>query len=89
MQVSGSEGREPHILESGQFDLVLVNILAKVIISMAPSLAARLSPGGHLIAAGLIESQEGEVMTAFQSADLQAVDRSQEQDWVCLVAQRR
>ena len=33
-------------LEAGQFDLVLVNILAPVIIGMAPALAARLRPAG-------------------------------------------
>ncbi|MFN2165975.1 MAG: 50S ribosomal protein L11 methyltransferase, partial [Anaerolineae bacterium] len=83
----GGEDRTVGILETGQFDLVLVNILAKVIIGMAPSLAARLGPGGRLIAAGLIESQEEQVRGAFQAAGLQIVGRTQEQDWVCLVAQ--
>jgi ribosomal protein L11 methyltransferase len=77
-----------HLLESGQFDLALVNILARVIIAMAPALSARLPAGGYLIAAGLIESQEEEVVTAFQAAALQVVERTQEQDWVCLLAQR-
>jgi ribosomal protein L11 methyltransferase len=81
--------RGPHLLETGQFDLVLINILARVIMGMVPALGARLSPGGRLIAAGLIESQENEVAAAFQAAGLQVLDRTQEQDWVCLVAQHR
>jgi ribosomal protein L11 methyltransferase len=84
----GGEARRVSFLETGQFDLVLVNILARVIIGMAPSLAARVGPGGLLIAAGLIESQEEQVRDAFQAAGLQIIDRAQEQDWVRLVAQR-
>lgn len=78
---------EPGLLEGGEFDLVVVNILAPVIISMAPALAARLARCGFLIAAGLIESQEADVRRNFAAQGLQIVDRAQEQDWVCLVAQ--
>jgi ribosomal protein L11 methyltransferase len=81
--------REPQLLESGQFDLVLVNILARVILGMIPALGDRLSPGGRLVTAGLIESQEEEVVASLQAAGLQVIERTQEQDWVCLVAQHR
>jgi ribosomal protein L11 methyltransferase len=81
--------RKPQLLESGQFDLVLVNILARVILGMVPALGDRLSPSGRLITAGLIESQEEEVIAALQAAGLQVIERTQEQDWVCLVAQHR
>lgn len=74
------------LLDSGQFDLIAVNILAPVIIGMAPALAARLAPGGCLIAAGLVDSQESEVVAAFHAQGLQVVDRAQEKDWICLIA---
>jgi ribosomal protein L11 methyltransferase len=74
------------LLDSGQYDLVLVNILAPVIIGLAPALAARLAPEGRLIVAGLIESQEGDVEAALQAQRLLVADRSQEKDWVALVA---
>jgi ribosomal protein L11 methyltransferase len=73
-------------LGAGQFDLVVVNILAPVIVGMAPALAARLTSGGCLIAAGLVDSQESEVVAAFGAQGLRVVDRSQEKDWVCLTA---
>jgi ribosomal protein L11 methyltransferase len=76
----------PELLDSGQFDLIAVNILAPVIIGMAPALAARLAPGGCLIVAGLVDSQESEVVTAVQAQGLQVVDRAQEKDWICLIA---
>lgn len=77
------------LLETGQFDVILVNILAHVIISLAPAIPARLAPTGTVIAAGLIDAQEQLVAEAFQAVGLQIVGRSQEKDWVSLAARRR
>jgi ribosomal protein L11 methyltransferase len=74
------------LLDSGNFDLILINILAAVILSLTPSLAERLAPTGHLVVAGLIESQETEVRQAFRNHGLGVVERTQEKDWVALVA---
>jgi ribosomal protein L11 methyltransferase len=76
------------LLAEGEFDLLLVNILAPVIVGMAPALAARLAPGGRLVVAGLIDSQERQVAEALEAHHLQIVGRSDEKDWVCLIAQR-
>jgi ribosomal protein L11 methyltransferase len=74
----------PELLDAGQFDLIAVNILAPVIAGMAAALAARLAPGGCVVAAGLIDSQERDVVAAFRAQGLRVVSRSQEKDWVCL-----
>jgi ribosomal protein L11 methyltransferase len=79
----------PRLVRAGLFDLVLINILAPVIIGMAPALAARLGPGGRIIAAGLIESQEEDVVGVLRGQELVIVERAQEKDWVLLVLQRR
>ena len=76
------------LLSTGCYDVVLVNILARVILAMARSLAERTSQRGTVIAAGLVEGQEREVEQAFAAQDLRVVGRSQEDDWVCLVVQR-
>ena len=75
-------------LDDGAYDLVLINILAPVIVGMAPALAARTRPGGHLVAAGLIEDQAEGVAGALQAQGFAILDRTQEDDWVCLVARR-
>jgi ribosomal protein L11 methyltransferase len=67
----------------------LINILAPVIVSLTPGLAARLARGGRIIAAGLIESQESEVREAFQTQGFDIFERAQEKDWVALVARWR
>lgn len=69
-----------------EFDLVLVNILARVIIELADQgLADRVRPTGLLIAAGIIEEQEAEVAAALREHGLEIVERRQEKDWVTLV----
>ncbi len=69
----------------GSFDLVLVNILAKVIVEMAgQGLGERLSPGGLLAAAGLVADQEEEVQAALRQAGLVVSGRRQMDDWVGL-----
>ncbi len=77
------------LLDNGHFDLVVINILAHVIVSLTPALSARLAPGGTVIAAGLIDTQESLVTESFQAAGLHVVERAQEKDWVSLVAQRK
>lgn len=84
---------DPHagsysVVEEGLFDLVLANILAPVIIAMAPALAARLARRGTLVVAGLIDTQEADVLAALRDQGLEPVNRWQEQDWVVLALQR-
>jgi len=71
---------------TGQFDLLLINILAEVIIALAEEgLLAHLRPGGHFIAAGIIEEHEPAVRSALEAQQAEIVARLQEKDWVTLV----
>jgi len=71
------------------YDLVVVNILAKVIVEMAQQgLAERVRPGGTLIAAGILADQKSEVVAALQREGLTLVKQHQTEDWVCLVTKR-
>jgi ribosomal protein L11 methyltransferase len=68
------------------YDLVVVNILAKVIIELAKSgLAQRIRPGGEWAAAGIIEPQVADVAAALEAAGLQVTGQRQIADWVALV----
>jgi ribosomal protein L11 methyltransferase len=68
---------------SGNYDLLVVNILAKVIVEMMQEgLATRLYPGGRLITAGIIADQESEVVAALERGGLTAIGRQQREDWV-------
>ncbi len=71
------------------YDLLVVNILAKVILALAKEgLAERLRPGGSWVAAGMIEPQVDEVEAELTSAGLRILDRHQIKDWVTLVGHR-
>ena len=73
----------------GSYDLVVVNILARVILEMAEAgLSERVRPGGYLVTAGITVDQAPEVIAALERFDLQVTDRRQRGDWVSLEAER-
>lgn len=71
-----------------QFDLVCANLVAGLLVAMAPDLRAALRPGGRLLASGIFAEREGEVSEAFALAGLRVVGRRSETDWVMLDAER-
>jgi ribosomal protein L11 methyltransferase len=74
---------------SGAFDFALVNILASVIIQVCQAgLAQKISPGGLVAFAGLIDTQEEEVRETLEQVGLNVIDRIQDKDWIGLVCRR-
>jgi ribosomal protein L11 methyltransferase len=74
----------------GAFDVVVANILANVLVALAPALAAKVAPGGVLLLSGILHPQEDEVRRAQIAAGLVPLaggDRRQA-EW-SLVAMRR
>lgn len=69
----------------GRFDLVLANIIARVIGSLAPQLARVMAPGGLLIASGIIEERRHEAEQPLLAAGLTLVDQVMIDDWVTLI----
>lgn len=67
-----------------QFDLVLANIIARVIQALAPHLARSLRPGGLLITSGIIAEHAAAVEESLQAAGLHLVQRYSDEDWVTL-----
>jgi ribosomal protein L11 methyltransferase len=48
----------------GTFDVVVANILANVLVELAPALCAKVAPGGVLLLSGILTPQEDEVRRA-------------------------
>jgi ribosomal protein L11 methyltransferase len=69
-------------------DLIVANVIARVLAALAHDMAAILKPDGILIASGIIAEREREVAEAFASAGLAPLERKQEGDWVALVYRR-
>ena len=70
------------------FDVVLANLIASLLVALAPALHAELRPGGTLLASGIFVEREPEVRAAFAAVGLRVVDRAAETDWVALTAIR-
>jgi ribosomal protein L11 methyltransferase len=67
-----------------RFELVLANLVAAVLVELAPRLAAHLAPTGTLLASGIIEPRAGEVVDATAAAGLEVVTRRDDGEWVSL-----
>ncbi len=73
---------------AGPFNLMAANLIASLLVSLAPLLHDELAPGGRLLASGIFVDREGEVCAAFEDASLAVLGRSAEGDWVALEARR-
>jgi ribosomal protein L11 methyltransferase len=74
---------------AGPFDVVLANLIASLLVELAPALRDELRPGGILLASGIFVDREAEVRGAFEAAGLAVDDRTADGDWVALRAVRR
>ena len=72
----------------GQYDVVTANLFAGLLIEMAAQLGARVRPGGHLIVAGLLASQEGDVQRALRAAGFRVERRECRATWSTLTLVR-
>ena len=69
----------------GQYDVVLANILASPLKVLAPLLCSHVSPGGHLVLAGILERQADELIEAYMPyCHLAVADR--EDGWILMTA---
>jgi ribosomal protein L11 methyltransferase len=73
----------------GPYDLILANILAGPLIGLAPHFAKALVPGGNLLLAGLLETQEAQVRRACRRAGLRIAARRVRGDWSILWLRKR
>lgn len=70
----------------GPFDIVLANLIASLLVLLAPLLRGELAVGGHMLASGIFRDREGDVRAAFEAAGLAVARRWAEEDWVALEA---
>ncbi len=71
-----------------RFDVVAANILADVIIPMAPVIRPLLKEGGVFIASGIIDFKEDEVREAIEAAGLTVLTVTEQGEWVSITARR-
>lgn len=86
-----ADGMDDPLLQlRGPYDLLIANILAGPLVSLAPDFAKAVSPGGSLLLAGLLAGeQEAAVKRAMHLAGFRMAARLQRGDWAILWLRRR
>lgn len=69
-----------------QYDIVVANILADVIIPLAEKVTPFLKPQGVFISSGIINTKEEEVREALIQNGFQIIETTYMKDWVCFTA---
>lgn len=70
------------------YDVVVANILADVIIPMAPVVPARLKKGGIFITSGIINFKEDAVKEAIEATGLEILEINHQGEWVNITARK-
>ena len=75
-------------LAADRYDLVLVNIVADVIIGLAPVLPQFMDENTLLICSGILDTRLEDVTEALQKAGLVVTKTKAKEDWRCVSARR-
>lgn len=72
-----------------KYDIVVANILADVIIPMAPVVPARLKKNGIFITSGIINFKEEQVRDAIAATGLEILEITHQGEWVSITARKQ
>ena len=75
-------------LSRDEYDLVLVNIVADVIIGLSPILPNFLTENSTLICSGILDVRLEDVLAALKKAGLTVTAVKEKEDWRCVTARR-
>ena len=75
-------------LSGKRYDLVLVNIVADVIIALAPVLPKLLDDASTLLCSGILDSRLQDVLAALERAGLTVTHTYAKEDWRCVRVRR-
>lgn len=73
----------------GTFDVVVANILARILLEIQTDLVLRVKRNGSLILSGITTEQAEEFLAAFDASDLELVEQRARGEWVALVFRKR
>ena len=75
-------------LAGEEYDLVLVNIVADVIIGLSPVLPNFLTEKSILVCSGILDTRLEDVLAALKAAGLTVTSIRQKEDWRCVTAKK-
>ena len=78
----------PETEPADTYPVVVANILASALVSLADTLAARVAPGGRIAMSGILAGQEDEVIARY-STDFESLQAHRLEDWMRVTGVRR
>ena len=75
---------DPALRARAPYDLLIANILAGPLITLAPDFARAVQPGAYVVLAGLLTTQEARVTRAYLQQGLRREHRIVDGDWSIL-----
>lgn len=73
---------------SGPYDLILANMISRILMATSASLAAAAGPATTIVLSGVIEAHEDEVVSTFAEHGFRVIDRRASGDWVSFLVKR-
>ena len=73
-------------LAEGGYDVVCANIVAGVLIALAPVVPCFLRPEGRFLCSGILREREEEVRHSLEQAGLRIIGCQRTEEWSCLIA---
>ena len=87
LEASGLEHRQ--ISGGAPYDLVVANILAAPLVSLAPAMRKVTESGATVILSGILNTQATRVISAYAQQGIVLQQRIEKKEWTTLVLQRR
>lgn len=78
------EGSFEVIPEDSGYDMVLANVNRNMLLATSSQIVEHVRDGGTLILSGLLDIDEAVILDNPDYADLELIDRQQENEWICL-----
>lgn len=72
----------PESVTEGMYDVVVANIIARVLVEISDQVVAAVGPGGTLVLSGIIDSKEPAVIERYGELGFEMIDRRQVEDWI-------
>ncbi len=71
---------------SGEYDVIIANILTKVLLPMIPKFSRFLNARGVVILSGIMKQEAAQVVKALKSHQLSPINIEQDEEWVAISA---
>jgi ribosomal protein L11 methyltransferase len=81
---------EPYLADFGEgaFDVIVANVLSGVLKPLLPAFYRSLSPDGHVILGGILESEARDMLDALAAAGFRVRGEDLEEEWWGVLAQK-